>query len=156
MLTGSPGHHCIPSSTTMVGARGGRLSRMLLPVIGAVLALSIPSTALVPRDQPTSGTSKAALDDIQTVTDRRFASIVGAATGASSIASWYVGRQDTTSVIRTLLMIGCAGSPPCSPTAHGQTWTIPQAATLRRPTGELGSIGRVSVSTLIGFQTAYS
>ncbi|TBU65040.1 polysaccharide lyase family 8 protein [Dichomitus squalens] len=61
---------------------------MLLPLIGTAFVLSVSDASVVPKAHATSDTSKAVLDDIQTVTERRFATIVGATTGASSISTW--------------------------------------------------------------------
>ncbi|RPD82583.1 polysaccharide lyase family 8 protein [Lentinus tigrinus ALCF2SS1-7] len=70
----------------MLGLQCQRFASTLLPVVALALSAATSGAAsVIPRAR---SSSDAALDDIQTITERRFATIVGAATGASSISSW--------------------------------------------------------------------
>ena len=69
----------------MLGTHPLRAAPVLLPLVAAALAVAVPGAASV------VSTARASVDDdIQTVTERRFATIVGATTGASSISAWFV------------------------------------------------------------------
>ena len=61
-----------------------RAAAALLPLVATALAAAAPHTAYV------RAARASATDDIETVTERRFATIVGATTGASSISEWCV------------------------------------------------------------------
>ena len=73
----------------MLGTQSQRVVNMVLPVVLLALSVATLGTATaIPRAHLKHSSRAGDAEDIQTVTERRFATIVGATTGAASIPTW--------------------------------------------------------------------
>ncbi|KAI0735198.1 polysaccharide lyase family 8 protein [Earliella scabrosa] len=78
----------------MLGTQSQRVANMVLPVVLLALSVATLGTATaIPRAHLKHSSRVGDAEDIQTVTERRFATIVGATTGAASIPTWLANLQ---------------------------------------------------------------
>lgn len=139
--------------TSMHNARNQRGTSMLLPLVALACCTVLPALATaVPRGQ---SSARATTPDIQTVTDRRLATIVGGTTGATSISTWYASQRAF--LIPQCRLMSAAGCLHLSRTASGLMSTTPLAVMHPPLTGRPRLTGRASVGNpyLPFFQLTY-